>query len=386
MNNNPRRILLLMHTWAGYLHQVQLGVAQYLAQRPEWICTRILPLHENIANIRGMKFDGVIAYVEPEYVQGLQQLAIPVVDVSNWMPKQHFPRVLPDDLAIGRLAAGYLRDLGLRHFALLKLPNIPFCDLRRQGFMQTLAQDGFAVEEMPTAGTLTLPKGVAIPPTVDPAMAAWLLSLPKPIGVFGTFESIAAELIESCRQLGIRVPEEVCVLGADNDELTDRFTHPPLSSIALPTEKIGFEAARLLDDLMAGQPAPTQPICLAPIGVITRQSTNLLAIADKDVLDAVRYIRQHIHQSLKVEDVLRAVPVNRRYLERKFKQYIGRSPLQEIRRTRLQMAKELLLNSDLSIPVIAKRSGFPNGERLANVFHQEMGMPPTKYRKQFRLL
>lgn len=385
MYANMRRVLVLMHTWAGYLHEVQMGVAEYKAQRPEWLCTRMLPVPEITADLHKMKFDGVIAYLEPEYVQTLRDLAIPVVDISNWLPQQGFPRVLPDDVAIGQLAARHLMNLGLKHFAVVGLKDAQFSHLRHKGFVETLAQEGFVAEELPRPCPLTLPESIESPPGIDRSFMAWMLQLPKPLGFFGTFEGIAAEVLEMCRHMDIQVPEAVCVLGVDNDELTATFTHPPLSSIALPTEKIGFEAARLLDRLMAGKRPPTKPICLAPVGVVTRQSTNLLAIPDPDVLAAVRYIREHIHQGITVEDVLSEVPTNRRYLERKFRQHLGRSPLEEIRNMRIAKAKELLSGSDLSMPAVARHSGFPNGERLATVFRQEVGITPTQYRRQFRL-
>ncbi len=164
-----------------------------------------------------------------------------------------------------------------------------------------------------------------------------------------------------------------------------RVAYPPLSSIALHAQKIGFEAARLLDHLMSGGKPPKAPILLPPEGVVTRQSTNLLAIEDPDVVAGVRYIREHVHQHITVRHLLEAVPVNRRYLERKFKEAIGRTPLQEIRRARLEKAKELLSATDLSMPAIARRSGFPNPERLANVFHDMTAITPTAYRRKFRL-
>jgi LacI family transcriptional regulator len=211
------------------------------------------------------------------------------------------------------------------------------------------------------------------------------MHLPKPTGCFATSAAMAEVVLEACSHVGVRIPEDLCVLSGDDDELTVNFTKPPLSSIVLPGQKIGFEAARLLDDLMAGKPGSARSVLLAPVGVVTRQSTNLLAISDPDVLAAVRYMREHLHERVNVDRVLERVPINRRYLERKFKKHLGLSPLQQIRQLRLQKAKELLSGSDFSIPAIAKRSGFPNGERLAQVFRAALGVTPTEYRRQFRL-
>lgn len=380
-----RRVLLLMHTWAGYVQGVQMGIADYILHRPEWIWTRLLPLPDSLEVMRRTQFDGVIAYLEPAYQAELQRLKIPVVDISNWLSDTPFPRVLPDDEQIGRLAAQYLTDLGLRHFGVVgPARGAAFSALRCASFCVALSQQGFFADA-PDPARHVLPPHVQTPAGVSPLLASWLLQMPKPAGILATFDGAAAEVLEVCRHLGIRVPEDVCVLGVDNDELISRFTHPPLSSIALPGQKIGFEAARLLDGLMAGEKPPQKPICLAPLGVVARQSTNLLAIPDEDVQAAVRYIRSEVHRGVTVRDVLRHVPVNRRYLERKFKQHVGRTPLQEIRRARIERVKKLLAETDLSMPAIARRGGFPNAARFSSIFHQETGTTPTAYRRAFRL-
>lgn len=373
-----------MHRWVGYLHGVQLGIAEYLIHRPALTATQYFPEPDQLARMINGRVDGIIMFSAWHYPPELMRLKVPIVDISNWQAgDQHF-RVLPDDFAIGRLAADYLMDLGLRHFGFLALADVNFSTLRRRGFTETLAGQGLSAVEM-REPIDQLPPGTVVPANVAPAMLAWLLSIPKPAGIFCATDNRAAEVLEVCRLSGIRVPEDLCVLGVDNDELTTKVTHPPLSSIALPTHKIGFEAARWLDEMMSGAERPTKPILLPPTGVVARQSTNLLSIPDDDVLAAVRYIREQVHRQVTVQDLLRAVPVNRRYLERKFKQHLGRSPLQEIRRVRLEKAKQLLSETDLSMPAIARRSGFPNAARLANVFHAGTGMTPSQYRKAFRL-
>lgn len=382
-NHVPRRVLLMMHRWVGYLHGIQLGIAEYFVQRPDWIWTQVVPEAVDWQWVASLNADGVIAYVEAGYVDQLRALPIPVVDISNWLHESYFPRVVPDDRAIGRIAAEHLMDLGLRHFGYVGPPHTLFSDIRGQAFAETLAEAGHSV--IPYSTDYVLPDGTPAAPGMNTSRLAWLMALPKPVGVLGANDVFAAEVLTICEHAGIRVPEEVCVLGVDNDELLTRVSQPPLSSVALQTQKIGFEAAALLDRMMNGEAPPKDPILLPPVGVVSRQSTNLLAIADEDVLAAVRYIRERGHEQLTVRDVLEAVPVNRRYLERKFRQHLGRTPLQEIQRVRLEKAKELLSGTDLSMPAVARRSGFPNPERLANVFRASTGMTPTQYRRKFRL-
>jgi len=306
------------------------------------------------------------------------------VDVSNHLAQVAFPTVVPDDSAIGKLAAEYLMDLGLKHFAFAGFSGLPFSELRQQSFAATLHKAGFEVAvlhlvnstELLVAGT---PGGSALEP------GTWMQQLPKPTGLFAANDSVGMRLLEVCRQRHLSVPDALCVLGVDDDELIARISHPPLSSIPIFGRKVGFEAAHLLDDLMSGRHRKSLSMVLPPGGVVARQSTNLLAIPDPDILAAVQFIRDNIHKHITVGDVLQQVPVNRRYLERKFWHLMGRTPLQEIRRVRLEQAKHLLVDTDLSMPNIARRSGFRNAGRMASVFHQMIGLTPTRFRRQFRL-
>lgn len=377
-----KRVAVVMHRWVGYLHGVQRGIAEYVEQKPEWMCQHLLPEPEHLKLLDAAPLHGMIAYVENEYLPELVAKGVPVVDVSNWIPSP-FTRVIPDDLAIGRMAAEYLADLGLRHFAFFGYPHALFSQLRQRGFTEVLESAGHKVRVWEEPATPVVDP--TVPAGISPAILQWLRDLPKPVGILCTNDVSGADVLDICRHAEIHVPEEICVLGVDNDELLTRISHPPLSSITLHTEKIGFEAARLLDEMMSGKPAPKDPILLPPVGVVSRQSTNLLSIADEDVLTVIRHIRDNVHRNLSVDDLLRVAPVNRRFLERRFRQHLGRSPLQEIRRVRLEKAKELLSGTDLSMPAIAKRSGFPNPERLANVFRAMTGMTPTAYRQKFRL-
>jgi LacI family transcriptional regulator len=274
-------------------------------------------------------------------------------------------------------------DLGLRHFAYRGYERASFSELRERGFKDALAAGGF---EMSVWSPAVIPDArLRTPAGINPSMLTWLTRMPKPAGIFCANDGLACEILDLCRYGKLRVPEEICILGVDDDELLTQISHPPISSIALQTQKIGFEAAKLLDQLMGGKKPPGEPLLLPPERVVARQSTNLLAIGDEYVLTALRYIREHIHEQISVEDIVDVVPVNRRFLERRFREHLGRTPLQEIRRVRIETAKQLLSGTDLAMPAIARRSGFPNPERLANVFHAVTGMTPTHYRRQFRL-
>ncbi len=181
------------------------------------------------------------------------------------------------------------------------------------------------------------------------------------------------------------MPEDVAILGPENDELRCKGVYPPLSSIALPGEQIGFQAAAILDQLLAGEQPPPDPILVPPLHVVSRQSTDILFTDDPQVTEAIHYIREHAHERIGVDDVLNHVKVNRRQLERLFRRVLGRTPHQEICRVRIKLAKQLLTETDLHMQAVAERCGFDSARCLSTNFHGETGMTPSSYRRQFRL-
>lgn len=221
--------------------------------------------------------------------------------------------------------------------------------------------------------------------SADEKVAAWLAALPRPIGIFACNDVKCRELALICQEAGIRVPEEAALIGVDDDDIICRSALPPLSSVSLPAEQVGYEAAALLERLMSGQAPPTKPIRLPPLQLITRQSSDILLIEIPEVAEAVRFIREHAHEQIGVEDVLRRVPVNRRWLERMFRQTLSRTPLEEINQVRIARAKRLLITTDLSMPRVAEQSGFDSARRLNSNFQNITSMSPSAYRLQFRL-
>jgi LacI family transcriptional regulator len=192
------------------------------------------------------------------------------------------------------------------------------------------------------------------------------------------------QVLDACRRLGIAVPDEVAVIGVDNHELLCELSHPPMSSVIPNTHRTGYEAAALLDQMMGGHRVAGQTHLIAPLGIATRQSTDVLAIEDRHVARAVAYIRAHACEGITVDDVLRAVPQARRLLERRFKKLLGRTPHEEIRRVQLDRVKALLAQTDLSLADVAERCGYAHVEYLSVVFKKKAGLPPSQYRAQHR--
>jgi LacI family transcriptional regulator len=193
------------------------------------------------------------------------------------------------------------------------------------------------------------------------------------------------QVLDACLRLAIAVPDEVAVIGVDNDELLCELSHPPMSSVIPNTHRTGYEAADLLDRMMNGHRAPSETYLIAPLGITTRQSTDVLAIEDRNVARAVAYIRSHACKRIAVDDVLRAVPQARRLLERRFKKLLGRTPHEEILRVQLDRVKALLAQTDLPLSEIAERCGFTHVEYLSVVFRKKAGLPPSQYRAKHRV-
>jgi LacI family transcriptional regulator len=208
--------------------------------------------------------------------------------------------------------------------------------------------------------------------------------LPKPFAVFGADDRIVRHVSDMCALADVNVPQEAALLGVTNDELTCTQSFVPISSIDLPGERIGFEAARLLDGLMLGKPAPAAPILLPPTGVVTRASSDVHAISDRDIVSAMRFIHENAERPIDVGDVADAVVLSRRSLQARFKRALGRTVMHEIEHARLEMAKRMFAQTDRRAPDIAMASGFATELQMYRAFQRRLGLTPGEYRKHYR--
>ena len=319
-----------------------------------------------------------------DLAEALIETGKPIVNVSGVLPDLSFPRVGVDHVAVGRLAATHLLERGFRHFGFVGYPDHAFSVGRESGFRTTLE----------AAGCRLISYHQRDPEHRDPTglwewddgLRRWLAGLPRPVGILASHDPQGVELSEACRQAGLRVPEEVALVGVDNDDLLCELARPALSSVALPAERIGFEAARLLDQLLTRPRARSvgQPLLLAPLGVVTRRSSDVLAIDDPEVAAAVRFIREHAYEPIQVKDVLGEVPVSRRTLERRVRAALGYGIWEEIRRAHMERGRALLAETEMPMSEVAKHAGFSDARQLSVVFRQETGLTPTDYRRQFR--
>jgi LacI family transcriptional regulator len=213
-------------------------------------------------------------------------------------------------------------------------------------------------------------------------VARWIQSLPKPVGMMTCNDMRGQQVLDACRALRVMVPEEVAVVGVDNDEVVCTLSEPPLSSVVPDTERIGYEASVLLAQMMAGGgPLAGSKVFIEPTGIITRRSTEVLAMEDRQIAAVARFIREHACEGIDVSDVLRVAPLSRSTLDRRFIQIMGHSPKDEILRVRLNRAKQLLAETDFSQALIAEKVGFEHVEYLSRIFKKRVGKTPSEYRR-----
>ncbi len=306
------------------------------------------------------------------------------MDIACILKGLNVPTVDADHAAVGRLAAHYLLSRGCRHFGFFGSGKAVYSQLHEAGLREVIDRAGFEVrvchvEYLPHAPRRTNWRGV------DTQVREWLTALEKPVAVFADHDKAAHDLADICLTFGLRVPDDVAILGVNNEELECQMAFPPLSSIAIPIPKIAFEAARLLDRMMSGKPVDPGPLYVPPIRVVTRQSTNMFTVDEPIVVAALHYIRNHVSERLNVSRIAADLSVHRRMLEEKFRTLLRRSVLDEIHRVRVERAKELLATTDLPVSTVARQSGFLTPERMAKVFGKVAGMTASQYRRQTRV-
>jgi len=216
------------------------------------------------------------------------------------------------------------------------------------------------------------------------SLFAWLEPLPKPVGVLAANDVRARHVLEACRRFGLRVPDDVAVIGVDNDELICELASPPLTSIVQGTEEIGYRAARLLDRLMRRRSRAVSNLLVAPVAIIERASTDLVATGDRVVAAALTFIRQNACAGIGVPQVARGIGVSRSTLDGHFKRVVGRTVHEEILRVQLNASRNLLVTTPLSLEEIARRVGLCHAQYFSALFRRVCGQTPGQYRRRAR--
>lgn len=382
------KVALLIETAREYGRGLLRGVSRYARLHGRW-AFYITPgdFAQAVPKMNQWGGTGIIARLEtPQMARAILKSRLPVValDLSHGQlaagdPLARVCEVRSDSWAAGRLAAEHLLERGFVHYAFAGVPNRIWSERRQEGFCEHLKAAGHSISCYPAPAKRNREWA-----REQSILAAWIAALPKPVGLMACNDDRGREVLEACRAAGIRVPEDVAVIGVDNDELLCDLADPPLSSVALDAERGGYEAAALLDRLMQGRIRKPHRIVVAPTGVVTRRSTDVIAMEDREVAAALRYIHDRAGEPISVDEIVRSMAVSRRSLEIRFRKVVNRSIHSEIQRVHLQRAQQLLRETDLSIAVVARRSGFGSASYLSSVFSGSAGMTPARYRTHIR--
>ena len=381
------RIALLIETSSAYGRGLLRGIAQYARLYGPWSFF-IEPggLEMRAPPIRDWGVDGIIARVHTRRLAAkIRAARVPTVDLDYALPHLFPYGITNNDPQVGRLAGEHLLALGLRHFAFCGWgrsddSTVAWESARLKAFGETVREAGFDV----SVYSWPARRGDWAWAREQKQLARWIAGLPRPAGLMAANDQRGRHVLEAAAQAGVRVPKDLAVVGVDNDEVLCEMADPPLSSVELNTRQIGFEAASLLHKLLSRRRGQERAPVVEPLGVVARQSTDMLAMDDEVVQTAARFIRANAHRPIQVSDVLGAVPVSRKTLEVRFQRALGRTPHDEIHRIRLQRVKDLLAQTDWPLRRIAGESGFAYAEHMHALFRRRVRMTPARYRALHR--
>ncbi|MEM8737917.1 MAG: DNA-binding transcriptional regulator [Planctomycetota bacterium] len=384
MPSTPQRIALILDKDVSYWRKIVRGILESEAARTQWSIHSVRRLDDKtFERIRRWDPDGVLVGIADAATPGyLDRLDVPCVDIGE-NPLGDRPRVEVDQHAVGQLAAEHFLERGLRSFAYFGYADRTRDQRQFAGYAQRVAEayPDAKVHHVPSMSTLDMSRAWT---SVDDDLGQWIAGLPQPLALMISDDEAGLWLSQVCKHHGLTVPDDVALLGVNDDSLNCDLSRPALTSVQTPLRRLGREACRLLEQLMDGQDPPDRTLSLPPLRLTVRQSTNLLMIRDDQLRHAIRFIHASAHRPIGVEDVLDQVAVSRRVLERRFRQHLGRTPLQEIRRAHVERARELLAATDDGLQAIADASGFSSIYHLCRVFKRETGETATDYRQKFR--
>jgi LacI family transcriptional regulator len=350
--------------WTLYGHERALGDAT-----PAWF--------------RRWEGDGIIARVESKRLaEDIARRNIPTVDLRGLCKIPNVPVVETNDLAVIRLACDHLRGRGLRAIAFSGFAGVDYSERRKNFVIEYLASLGVTplVNSSPH-GRLSGTSDIEAEGLLhEEELYQFLSSISKPAGVIACNDIRGAQVLDACRAFGVKVPDDVAVIGVDNDELICEMTDPPLSSVLNDTHRIGYHACEILAAMIAGRSPPSERVLINPLGVVSRRSSDTFAFEDEEVGAALRFIRDHACEGISVADVANAVCMSRSALDRRFARVVGKSVKSEINRIRIERVKRLLVDTEYKLLNVAQMAGFPHLEYLSAKFKEHTGLTLGQFR------
>lgn len=379
------KVIFLVETSRAYGRGLLRGAAQYSKLHGPWLFFTgpefyVKGIEHSYEWMKSLDSDGIIAPLwDDDIIEMIDSLEVPAVICGIERPSINACRVITDDAAVARMAAEYFLGRGFKNCAFCGFHDAIWSQRRAESFSSTIRQAGYETHLYRKSVGRPNAKGE------QSTIAEWLETLPKPVAVMACNDDRGRDVLAACRIAGLGVPEEVAILGVDDDELICEMSYPQLSSIAVGTQRAGYEAARVLDKLMNGRPIEEseKKVPINPLNVTTRQSTEVMAIEDKSVAEAVNFIRRHSREVIQVGDVAEAVSLSRRALEQRFKKVLAHSIHDEIKYARVNQMADMLSDTNLSMAQIARLLGYPDASNISRYFKQKKGMSPSEYRRQF---
>lgn len=337
----------------------------------------------SVLDLSGWPGDGVLAALNTkEEAEYAATLSMPVVNISSALAESPVPRTMVDNYAIGELAADHLFARGFREFGFFGLEEIQYSRTRWLGFSESLEKQGCSCSQLLATPTFRFDGATWM--SQYEQLSKWLQSLQRPCGVFVVSDYRACQVLEACREQGISVPDQVAVVGVDDEQVICEHVSPTLTSVARNDALEGYKAAEMLDMLMKGEGLPSQEVIVPPSEVVTRDSTAAFAVSDERLHKALAHLHDHIHKPITIEELAAHADVSRRWLEYAFRDVFRETPYQYIRRQRLMKAKQLLADEPkASITSVAKRTGFASVKQMRIAFQQAYGMSPGEFRRSF---
>lgn len=382
------RVGLLIQSSLEYGRGLLRGIGQYLTEHESWaIYHRPGLLFDALPpGFREWGPEGIIAQLESaKLIRQVRRMGLPTVDLFALHEIPGVPRLAPDHRAVTQIVADYFVARAYQHFAFCGSPGVYYSDLRSKhfaGHLKRMGHEPVVYQGARTAEAASVFDREAAGLLEAARLGRWVRNLPKPVALLASGDLRAQQVLSACLDQGIAVPGEVTVMGVGNDEVICRLCNPSLTCVDLNTEKIGYRAALLLEQMMSGRRPPRLPVVVEPRGIVKRKSTSALAISDPGVATAVQYIHDHLAEEITTQGVADHVALSRSTLQRRFTRTLGRSPREVAIEAQLDRVKQLLIDTDLPLSRIAELSGFFYSESMCRLFKRKLGLTPGQFRKR----
>ncbi|MBN1910897.1 MAG: DNA-binding transcriptional regulator [Pirellulales bacterium] len=382
----PKNVQVALAFALSEPHQVRIlrGIEQFAEKRGNWAFT-FSPEHygSSLAALKHWPGDGVLATITTKReLEIAREMKLPIVNLSGALRETGFPRVMVDQEAMGRIAADHLLKCGFRNFGYFGVQRVWSSHQRKTGFARRVKQAGWECSVLETPSS---PRSLQSAQDWFEPLDQWLRSLPLPLGILASIDLRGGMIVDACARLGLRVPDDVAVVGIDNNEVFCEMIRVPLTSVSRSDMEVGYKAAATLARMIAGESCPTEDLLIAPDRVVTRRSTDIVAVSDAEVATAVRYVQEHVDEPFGIERLVQIVGRSRRWLTEHFRECLACTPYEFICRARVERAKSLLLAEEkLPLHEIARRCGFSETRNLRTVFERLTGERPAYYRENNR--